>query len=413
MASSNSLLWAWYRENPHTAFTEPAGQPDTLKRLLPNVFKNAYPEGTAEYMIENDPFYVLPHLKLNLMGDINSGGPFFLVEDDVTRKRYSVHRARAGGIVDNVYSSPRKPPVSLNPKLAPWLSSSLWIDECPHFKGSVSFSGPIAVGKSTFAERVIKFDGNYHKTAELSYMIEIYESEKDQILFVGDFNLYIERFLLMDRSTPTTDFSFHANIMYRDVLKALYKHFCTTSKPFIIVFDRFFQENCLFYVLYSFMAKNTTAPDAKFTGSIGLFWPANETLSCFWKLYPLVTFLCVRSFDMTHNNQMITEGVRERGRVFEENIRPELALNFYRAFIGCADLSERGGNIVVVKSFDADDALLKVMQATLMRMFVCELKRTPKPFVTSISGFRLWWLTQGAVGDRDKCPEDWLAHIKD
>lgn len=150
--------------------------------------------------------------------------------------------------------------------------------ELKHYMGSFCVTGAVGIGKTTALRA---FCDSYPKaklappTCPMQF-VTLYRLEDFDLLKVDDFSTYIEQFLR--DITPTAHI--HAQVMYREIYRSLWRHSHSSPRPWMLCWDRFPLENILF-------AREAAPSGALFSE----FWPTAVALNGLKKLVPSKVYM--------------------------------------------------------------------------------------------------------------------------
>ena len=409
MASSYKLSELYRRAYPKAVY----GDEDPILALVDNK-----EEPDLELLLKSEPFVTFDQLKFPDINNVPELG-FFRPTKGIYRNSFVNQRERGQKLVSSIYRASK---YNLqNEDISTFLKVN-WMGD-PEvqrlYAGSITFTGPVAIGKSTLMTKQLDGVPEYgiggKEYQQLSYFARVYDWKGEaEILRISDFNSYIENYLSLHKDTDNKTFSFHANVMYREILECVYHYVQSCKKTgtrFLIEWDRFLHENVVFYVLYDWEIRSK---DQAFIDAISLFWPTKESLDVFWALYPAVSFLCFQDYNGATNARKVVARMRTRGRPFEEALTESSISNFYRAFLACTDKRAETA-IVILKSFDISKQKLMIFDSLLDR-WLCEFGKRkpiaiPKPTEYFLCGFNTWRLWMASL-DEHRCSMDnnfWLA----
>ena len=241
-------------------------------------------------------------------------------------------------------------------KFAP-IESRDWIKNL-FFKGSIAFQGPIGIGKSEFISRM--FDGVSRVYSE---DLTIFSTPSLDFVIIPDFSWYISRFLSPE--CDPVNFPFHVFIFYRDfVLDRLYRVFRSHKSDFMLIFDRYFLDHLIFYCLSLFNKKAPLEPRA-YASLMNSFFPSAVFRDIILKdLWPSWHFLFFADSQSREENAVVNlERVRQRGRVFEQNMTPKSVYSFYatQSYVYSSPLLPKTNFIIIATDAVNPKAMLRVL----------------------------------------------------
>lgn len=281
--------------------------------------------GTVKHRIQPYSTYRMPYavpLSLRNQAYIRRPEDFFTVVHRHKSVYFKAEESRYHALMAPYMLKPRSTDSSRD-TTSPWLVDDKWIVTNPHYVCSLACLGSIGVGKTTFLETV--WSSLPCKRRSEKFFVHTYHVQElgnGEIYILPDFDSYIKANL---RDSDVKTFPFHALCFYRELIGLIHQIFQQATKPFVLLWDRFFYDSIHFYALY---APRTS--DDEYRGLVESVITPVVASMIRDHFYPKVNMVFFAANSPDENVSEILLRIKRRGRAFEQALDSKDILAYYR-----------------------------------------------------------------------------------